>query len=190
MDELIDIVDENGKGTGKSAPKSVIHQKGYYHHTAHLWIFTEKGEVLLQQRAASKAIHPLLWDVSVAGHIDAGESAVQGAVREAREEIGITLRESQLQKIGVFECFQSYPNGIIDNEFHNTFIAKTDLEIQDFTPQNEEVEALKFVSLADFKSLLDSSITNGHFVSTNKDYYLKVIDAISQYIEESETSSD
>jgi len=188
MEELIDIVDERGNATGKSAPKSEIHNNGYFHHTAHVWFFNAKGDVLLQQRAASKAIHPLLWDVSVAGHIDAGESPEEGAIREAREEIGITLKESDLIKLGVFECFQSYPNGLIDNEFHNTFIAKTEWVLTDFTLQKEEVEALKFVSLTEFKRLLKSSASNGHFVSSNTAYYQKVIDAISQFIEESETS--
>lgn len=178
MDELIDIVDKNGKPTGHSVPKSEIHKKGYFHHTAHLWIYNTNGEILLQQRAASKAIHPLLWDVSVAGHIDAGETPEQGAIREAKEEIGITLKDNDLLKIGVFECFQTYPHGIIDNEFHHTFIAKTECVLKDFTLQKEEVEALKFISLAEFKSLLASSATNGHFVGTNKAYYLKVVDSI------------
>ncbi len=178
MDELIDIVDKNGMPTGESVLKSQIHKKGYFHHTAHLWIYNTKGEILLQQRAASKAIHPLLWDVSVAGHIDAGETAEEGVIREAKEEIGITIHEKDLIKIGVFECFQTYPHGIIDNEFHNTFILKTDVGLADLTPQKDEVEALKFVTIDEFRHLLDFSHENKHFVGTNKDYYLKVVDRI------------
>lgn len=182
MDELIDIVDRKGHPTGEMHPKELVHQMGYFHHTAHLWLYTTKGEILLQQRAASKAIHPLLWDVSVAGHIDAGETPEEGAIREAKEEIGIDLKASDLFKVGVFKCFQSYPNGIIDNEFHNTFIVKIDLEIKDFTVQKEEVEALKFVSLYQFKLLLNSSATNGHFVSSNMAYYLDVLKAIDKQL--------
>jgi isopentenyldiphosphate isomerase len=178
MDELIDIVDKYGNASGLTAPKSEIHKEGHYHHTSHLWLFNLNEEVLLQQRGALKSIHPLLWDVSVAGHIDAGETPEQAAIREAKEEIGIELAEDDLLKIGVFEHFQSYPNGIVDNEFHNTFIAKTNLELKDFTLQKEEVEDLKFVSLKEFKILLDSSDNNGHFVSDYRDYYLKVIEAI------------
>ena len=37
MDEYIDIADKDGKLTGKSELKSIIHQKGHYHHTAHIW---------------------------------------------------------------------------------------------------------------------------------------------------------
>ena len=38
-----------------------------------------------------KNIYPLLWDVSVAGHIDAGETFFEAAIRECKEEIGLTL---------------------------------------------------------------------------------------------------
>ncbi|WP_040253957.1 NUDIX hydrolase [Psychroserpens mesophilus] len=178
MEEYIDIVDINGKPTGVSVPKSEIHAKGHLHNTAHLWCFNSKGEILLQQRAASKVICPLLWDVSVAGHIDAGETPEQAALREAKEEIGINLSEGQLIKIGIFKCFQSYPNGIVDNEFHNTFIAEIQININELTPQEDEVEALKFVTLEEFDSLLNMSTTNNHFVSSNRKYYEIVVDAI------------
>lgn len=181
-EEFIDIVDENGKPTGVSALKSEIHTKGHLHNTAHIWLYTSEGHILLQQRAASKAICPLLWDVSVAGHIDAGETPEQAGVRETKEEIGITISEEQLCKIGVFECFQSYSNGIIDNEFHNTFIVKVDVNIEDLTPQKDEVEALKFVSIDLYIELLKHSKTNNHFVATNKAYYDFVIDAIKKKI--------
>ena len=178
MDETIDIVDKNGLPTGETALKSVIHTKGYLHNTAHIWFYTDEGEILLAQRAASKLIYPLLWDVSVAGHIDAGESIEAGAIREIKEEIGLKVKPKDLEKIGVFECFQSYPNGIKDNEFHNTYISNLDISHKLLTPQEEEVEALKLVSMYDFLDLLENSETNGHFVASNYDYYIKVSQAI------------
>ncbi|MEJ6792616.1 MAG: NUDIX domain-containing protein [Lacinutrix sp.] len=179
-EEYIDIVTKTGKPTGKSALKSEIHVKGHYHNTAHIWFYTNKGEILLQQRAASKVICPLLWDVSVAGHVDAGEILESGAVREIEEEIGLTISEDELNKIGIFECFTTYPNGIIDNEFHHTFIAELKVDINKLTPQKEEVEALKLVSTEVFKQLLKNSETNGHFVASNRKYYEFVLDSIQK----------
>lgn len=178
MDETIDIVDKNGLPSGETALKSVIHTKGYLHNTAHIWFYTDEGQILLAQRAASKSIYPLLWDVSVAGHIDAGESIENGAIREIKEEIGLKIKQTDLEKIGVFECFQSYPNGIKDNEFHNTYIVPLRLPIASLIPQDEEVNALKLVSMYDFLDLLENSKTNGHFVASNYDYYIKVSEAI------------
>lgn len=178
QDEQIDIVNKEGKATGQSALKSIIHNKGHYHNTAHIWFYTTEGEILLQQRAASKVIYPLLWDVSVAGHIDAGETVKSGAIREIKEEIGLKIKKKHLEKIGIFECFQSYPNGIIDNEFHHTFIAELKVDINQLIPQKEEVEALKLVRMYDFFELLENSEHNGHFVTSNSEYYHKVAEAI------------
>lgn len=178
MHDIIDILNRDGSPTGTSAPKTEIHTKGHYHHTGHLWLYTSEGKILLQQRSSKKLICPLLWDVSVAGHIDAGESIEEGLIREASEEIGLTLIENDLKKIGVFECFQSYPNGIIDNEFHNTYIAKLLVTINDLIPQKEEVEALKLISIEEFRDKLKNSETNNHFVASNRNYYETVLTAI------------
>ena len=179
MDEYIDIVDINGNPTGASELKSVIHQKGLYHHTAHIWFYTDNGDILLAQRSAKKVICPLMWDVSVAGHINAGETPKQAAIRETEEEIGLTIFENDLHQIGVFECFQTYESGIIDNEFHNTYIAKLNVPLSKLIPQEEEVEALKLVSAFDFNNLIDSIETNNnHFIPSNKSYYETVFQQI------------
>ena len=183
MDEYIDIVTKKGKPTGKSELKSVIHQKGYYHHTAHIWFYTADGDILLSQRSAKKTICPLMWDVSVAGHMDAGETPKQSAIRETAEEIGLDISEFELHKIGVFECFQTYESGIIDNEFHNTFIAELKVPLSKLVLQDEEVEALKLVSFDAFESLIKNiDNNNNHFVPTNKSYYEFVLQEIKTHL--------
>ncbi len=184
MDELIDIVDAFGKPTGQSALKSEIHKQGFYHNTAHIWFFTKKGDILLAQRAESKTICPLLWDVSVAGHVDAGETIKSAAIRETQEEIDLAITEQELIKIGVFPCFQSYDNGITDNEFHHTFIVELKQDLNSLTPQPHEVEALKLVNTEEFIALLEHSDTNGHFVASNRTYYLTILDAIKKQIQQ------
>ncbi|WP_179020238.1 NUDIX hydrolase [Winogradskyella forsetii] len=184
MDEIIDIVDKHGKPTGKTALKSEAHTKGWYHNTIHLWLFTSKGEILLQQRSHKKAIYPLLWDVSVAGHIDAGETFINAALRETEEEIGLKLKPNRLQHIGIFRHETNYNDGQIqDNEFHQVFIAELNVPLDKLVIQEAEVEALKLVSFETFETLLKNSKTNNHFVTSNTDYYkfiLKTIKARQQ----------
>lgn len=183
MDEYIDIVRSDGEPTGYIALKSEAHKKGWYHNTIHLWLYTSKGEILLQQRSHKKNIYPLLWDVSVAGHIDAGESNVEAAIRETKEEIGLELKPNELTKIGVKLHESSYNNGAIkDNEFHQVYIAELKETLNNLVPQKDEVEALKLVSLEEFDSLLSESVTNSHFVPTNTAYYNFVITAIKEYL--------
>ncbi|WP_299391625.1 NUDIX domain-containing protein [uncultured Gelidibacter sp.] len=181
-EEYIAILDADGSPTGKTALKSEIHKKGHYHNTSHVWYYNANAEILLAQRAASKTIYPLLWDISVAGHVDAGETIEQAAIRETREEIGIEITEDALHKIGVYECFQSYPNGIIDNEFHHTFISEINCSLSDLTTDPEEVEQAKLLSIPEFKELLENSENNSHFVASNTPYYLEVIKAIEKRI--------
>ncbi|TDU40275.1 isopentenyldiphosphate isomerase [Gelidibacter sediminis] len=177
-EEYIAILNADGSPTGKNCLKSEIHKKGYYHNTAHVWLYNDNAEILLAQRSATKVIYPLLWDISVAGHVDAGETIAQAAIRETWEEIGLEITEQQLLKIGVYDCFQSYPNGIVDNEFHHTFIAKITCSINDLTLDPKEVQQVKFVSIPEFLELLSNSANNSHFVQSNTAYYLEVIKAI------------
>lgn len=179
QEEYIAVLNADGSPTGVTCLKSEIHKKGYYHDTAHVWLYNDHAEILLAQRAASKTIYPLLWDVSVAGHVDAGETITQAAIRETKEEIGIEIRENDLDKIGVYDCFQSYPHGIVDNEFHHTFVMKTGLKLSDLKIDKNEVGQVKFVSIPEFRNLLKESDFNGHFIKNNTPYYLEVIEAIT-----------
>lgn len=180
--ELIDILTQDGIPTGNSCAKSEIHSKGYYHNTAHVWFYTKDGQILLAQRAAKKTLHPLLWDVSVAGHVDAGETVEQGAVREVFEEIGLKISHEDLHKIGVYDCFQSYENGIIDNEFHHTYIIELPTELDNLRLQKDEVESLKLVNFDEFQFILDHIGAENHFVPSNKRYYENVLDAIQKQL--------
>jgi isopentenyl-diphosphate delta-isomerase len=185
MDELIDIVDDLGEPTGHIALKSEAHKHGWYHNTIHLWLFTSKGDILLQQRSHKKVIYPLLWDVSVAGHIDAGETFIEAALRETEEEIGLQLQPESLNKIGVILHESSYNEGSIrDNEFHQVYISELKVGIHTLIPQKEEVEALKLVSLNEFEVLLKQSESNSHFVSSNKSYYEFILKAIKEQLNE------
>jgi isopentenyldiphosphate isomerase len=183
MDEYLDIVDQNGKPTGSIALKSEAHAKGLYHNTIHLWLYTSKGEILLQQRSHKKVIFPLLWDVSVAGHIDAGETFTAAALRETEEEIGLQLQPDDLLQIGTRLHESSYNSGaLIDNEFHQIYIARLPVGLNQLIPQIEEVEDLKLVSFRQFKDLLNQSENNSHFIASNASYYQFVLRAIKEIL--------
>lgn len=86
--EIFDVVDENDTVTGQ-ATRSEVHAKGLKHRAVHVFAFDKKGNLLLQQRSRLKDVHPGVWDSSVAGHLDAGETYAHAAIRELDEEMGI-----------------------------------------------------------------------------------------------------
>lgn len=86
--EIFDVVDENNQVTGQ-ATRGEVHANGLKHRAVHIFVFNKHGELWLQQRSHLKDVHPLTWDSSAAGHLDAGEDYASAAVRELREELGI-----------------------------------------------------------------------------------------------------
>ena len=179
MDELIDILTTEGKPTGKTALKSEAHKNGWFHATAHIWLFTLDKKILLQKRALTKKVFPGIWDISVAGHIGAGEEVLEGAKREVFEEIGLKLKEKELLKIGTRIHQVSHANGIRDNEHHHVFIAELKVPIHKLTMQEEEVAGLE---LWDLKVLKQTKNLKNVLLPRFHDYYCSVYNQIQQQI--------
>ncbi|MCI9434495.1 MAG: NUDIX domain-containing protein [Bacilli bacterium] len=79
VNELIDVLDENGILTGEVLPRSEVHKRGLWHRSIAVAIVNEKNEILLQQRSATKEKNAGMWDISVAGHISSGQDALSAA---------------------------------------------------------------------------------------------------------------
>lgn len=88
--EVFDVVDEQDHVVGR-ATRAEVHARGLLHRAVHVFVIGKKGQLLLQKRSMLKDVHPGTWDSSVAGHVDAGESYEQAAVRELEEEMGIVV---------------------------------------------------------------------------------------------------
>ncbi|WP_392347450.1 NUDIX domain-containing protein [uncultured Polaribacter sp.] len=181
MDELIDILTPEGKSTGKTALKSEAHKKGWFHATAHIWFFTSDEKILLQKRALTKKVFPGIWDISVAGHIGAGEEVLEGAKREVYEEIGLILEDKDFIKIGTRIHQVNHENGIQDNEHHHVFIAELKTPISELTMQPEEVAGLE---LWDLKVLKETKNLENVLLPRFHEYYVTVYNKIISYLKE------
>nr|WP_299388897.1 NUDIX domain-containing protein [Allomuricauda sp.] len=179
MDELVDILDEDGNPTGKSCLKSEAHLKGLFHPTVHVWLYTVDGSVLFQKRATSKDTFPGLWDVSVAGHIGAGEDVLEAAVREVEEEVGLVIKPRDLEKIGYFLSVHQHSKTLLDKEYHHSFLCELQVPLSQLVKQESEVDALELIALEVFKTNVKQGQLDG-FVPNDSDYYLKVIEEISK----------
>lgn len=146
MMELIDVLTPEGKPAGIIKPKPEVHRDGDWHRCSHIWIVGSDGRLLLQRRAHVKENWPDLWDISVAGHISAGESATEGAIREAFEELGLQLAPEELIHIGTLRYSVQLREDYVENEFHEVHLVRRDVDLSTLTLDPSEVAEVRWVS--------------------------------------------
>ncbi len=88
--EIWDLYDENRVLLGKDHVRGEQMPIDGYHLVVHVWIRNSKGEYLISQRSAKRSEFPLMWEC-VDGSVVKGENSLQGAIREAKEEVGVDL---------------------------------------------------------------------------------------------------
>jgi len=101
-EEQFVVVDEQDRITG-AFPRGQVHANNLLHRAVHILVFNPAGEVFLQMRSPSKDRHPLAWDSSAAGHVNAREDCDQTAERELREELGIEIPLEKVAKLPASE---------------------------------------------------------------------------------------
>ncbi len=180
MDEYVDVMDADARYTGDKVLKSVAHSKGLFHPTVHIWFYTRDAYILLQQRGRNKSTFPLLWDVSVAGHVTSGEAIEDAAIREIEEEIGLKLDLEQLDHLGIFKSEHKHHNSLIDREFHHTFLCELKTPLSSLKKQDSEVEALELLPLHTFTEEVWGLANPQRYVPHETAYYKAVIKAIKE----------
>lgn len=146
MIEYVDVLDPATAERVASKPKPDVHRDGDWHRAAHVWIVSPGGRFLIQRRSLRKENNPGLWDVSAAGHLSAGESAIDAAVRETFEELGLEIRRDELEFIATLRDSSVLNNSTyFDNEFHEIFVVRREVEIASLTLDPEEVAEVKWV---------------------------------------------
>ena len=178
-EEHIDILNDD-LTVIKTCLKSEAHKNGWLHGTIHVWFYNDKGEILVQKRAKDKSSFPDLWDVSVAGHIGAGESAINAALREVAEEIGLSVDANNLNEIGVFKENFEHGAEYIDNEVHHIYLCKMDVDISSLKIQKEELSEIRLISIdslkGDTKNIKDAIVLVPHY----PDYYKFILKKIKK----------
>lgn len=150
--EWLDIVDENGIPTGKTVARGDAHRDGIRHRTSHVWILRKhRGtlQVLLQKRSRNKDSYPGCYDISSAGHIPAGDGFLESALRELKEELGVTATADELIACGRRQfqfCETFHGRKFRDNQVSNVYALWRDLEDAEFTIQKSEVESVLWMN--------------------------------------------
>ncbi|MCL2756071.1 MAG: NUDIX domain-containing protein [Firmicutes bacterium] len=151
-DELIDLLDENGKIIG-TIMKHEAHKTGAWHKAVHVYLVNKRKELLLQYRNKDKDLYSNTWDISVGGHVGAGEDIIDSAIREVEEEVGLKLKKVDLEHLFTYKegfKFDIY----YSREFVNVFLANIDFNLEDITMQDGEVSKVKLVKVKEFAKMV------------------------------------
>lgn len=157
--EYLDVVDTNGNPTGEIVDREKAHSEGIMHRTSHVWIVRRvngKVQILLQKRCDTKDSFPGCYDISSAGHIPAGDGFKISAVRELKEELGVTSQEDDLiycgdRIVNWDDEFRGKP--FHDRQYSRIFALWCDMDESGFTLQEEEVSEVRWM---DFDELIAS----------------------------------
>jgi len=145
MDEKFDVLNEFGEFTGKVATRDECHKKGFWHRAVYGFVIDKNSNILLQKRSSRKKLWPNKWDVTVGGHVEAGEFGRQTIIRECREELGIDVKESEVRYL-VSSTSIYTKNDIINKHYDECYLILKDIEISDLKLQKEEVADVKYFS--------------------------------------------
>ncbi len=149
--ELFDILREDGTKSGLVRERGVAHRDGSLHETVHTWIVRKaagedrRWEVLLQKRSAIKDSNPGCYDISSAGHLSSGDIPLEGALRELKEELGLTAEREDFHYVGKHRgSYQAPFHGRLfrDNELSNVYVLTKHFDERELSLQESEVESV------------------------------------------------
>lgn len=173
---MIDVLNENGEKTGEIVSREDVHKLGLWHKCVHIWIINGKGEILLQKRSEQKVTNPNMWTTATSGHLSAGDSSIEGAIRELSEEIGLKVNEDELNYLfTVKESKEKKPKTILDNEITDVYLMQKDIDISNLKLQAEEVSKVKWFSYDEFKKMV---MENDENLVSHKEMQLKILEIL------------
>ena len=136
--ELVDLYDENRVPLGRTAERHAQKGPGEYRMVVHVCIFNSRGQLLIQRRSQEKTAWSGLWDVSIGGGVDAGETSRQGAEREVREELGYDLDLTGVRPAVTVN---------FEGGFDDFFVVTREADLGSLRLQKEEVSDVRWASL-------------------------------------------
>lgn len=142
MEEFVVLIDEQDNQLGLME-KQQAHVAGLLHRAFSVFIFNEKGELLMQQRAADKYHSPLLWTNTCCSHPRENETYKEAAIRRLEEEMGFVC---EIEPKFHFIYKAQLGERLFEHELDHVFTGTYSGEIK-INP--EEVNAYKWMKMED-----------------------------------------
>ena len=153
MEEQVVLVSEKDEILGVM-DKMQAHENGILHRAFSVFLFNDKGEMLLQKRAAGKYHSPNQWTNAVCSHPRMGETYMEAAQRRLKEELGIetpiTYRFNFLYKADVGQ-------NLWEHELDHVFTGNFEGE---FKLNEDEVSEVRYISIDDLDKEMSANPEN------------------------------
>lgn len=166
--EYWDAYNEKGEKIGIDLIRGKVIPEGLFHIVVEVLVKHTDGSFLLMQRDLNKPNYPGMFEAGASGSVIKGETFIEGAKRELREETGII--SNSLKEIN---CF-------INNKNHTIYIGYLCIwsgDKEQITLQEGETISYKWLSKDEFVS----------FIETDSFIYNQRM-RLSDYISENENS--
>lgn len=164
--ELWDLYNERRELTGRDHIRGEEVPQGFYHLVVHIWIWNRNGEYLISQRSADLPTFPLMWEC-VGGSVLKGEDSLTGALRETKEEVGLTLSSEDGKLIS--STVGRIVNGVRFADILDVWLFEYDGPVSLEQATTKEVAQVVWMTKEEIQALFDS----GKFVHTLDYFFTK-----------------
>ncbi|QHS23355.1 NUDIX domain-containing protein [Virgibacillus sp. MSP4-1] len=202
MDERLDVLDDDLQVIGQEYRKAV-HEQEWLHAAFQCWLYMYRNGIpyLFFQVRNARVNYPNLLDITVGGHLKAGEGPEEGS-REMKEEVGLEVPFAELTPLGIIRDTLQQPNGKQDRECCYVYAYHYKRDITELRINPDEVAGIVCLPMDDFKQILERNdhhyrtealtyqgnqirtqslnLTIKDFVPHTEAYYEFVLDHLSQ----------
>ena len=159
--ERRDLYDVNRNLTGKTIAKNEPTPEGGYIIVVLVFIQNSEGKFLIQRRSRKCKDGKL---ATTCGHVKAGTTSVEGIIEEVEEELGLSLKPSDLQV---------YYSGREDSSrvFFDDYYARVDADLADLKLQDDEVDEALWLTADEIRN----AIKNGDFLENHVEEFERLL---------------
>lgn len=127
LDQVI-LVNDQDQEIGVMDKVEAHRGEAKLHRAISVFLFNDKGELLLQQRSAQKIVGAGQWANTCCGNVRPGETYEECAYRRLQEELGIT--DVELTPVTKFQYAVKCNDEFSEHEMDQVFVGKYEGEVK------------------------------------------------------------